>query len=137
MNTINAAAALLPTLSPFIGPSQRRALFVALQSEEGAWFANTIHALHQRITAMPATYGQDGADDPTAYLRYFLGSATWLITEKDREAEQHQAFGWADLGDPELGYISLVSVLAHGAELDLHFEPCALSVATATTNPTE
>lgn len=133
MNAINTAATILPTLKPFIGNSQRKALHELLTGEEGAWFAEKIIALAKHIETMPATYGQDGIDDPTAHLRYFLGSATWLITEKDSEGEQLQAFGWADLGDPELGYISLVEILAHGAELDLHFEPCALSVATAAT----
>lgn len=133
MNTINEAAAALPTLARFIGPAQRRALHTFLAGEEGAWFAARILAIRDRVASMPSTYGQEGADDPTAYLRYFIGGATWLITEKDSEREQHQAFGWADLGEPELGYISLVDVLQVGAELDLHFEPQPLSAATGQT----
>ena len=43
------------------------------------------------------------------------------------EAEQHQAFGLADLGmGAELGYISIVELLENGAELDLHFVPRTL-----------
>jgi hypothetical protein len=131
MDTINTAAAILPTLAQFIGTSQRRAMHVLLRGEYGAWYAQKIIELRDRIASMPVTYAQDGVDDPIATLRYFLGSATWIITEKDSEAEQLQAFGWADLGEPELGYISLVEILEAGAELDLHFEPCPLSKATA------
>jgi hypothetical protein len=63
--------------------------------------------------------------DAIVYLHYFTSGCDWWIREKDMEAEQLQAFGWASLnGDyPELGYISIVELLSVGAELDLHFEP--------------
>jgi hypothetical protein len=55
------------------------------------------------------------------------GSANWWITERDVTAEQHQAFGLANLfggpEDAELGYISIAEIIAAGGEIDLHFEP--------------
>ena len=89
------------------------------------------------IDTMPKTYEQDGlGDQAIASLHYFLGGCDWYITEKDAEAPdslgQHQAFGWADLGGGgELGYISLVELLANGAELDFHFRPCTLAALKA------
>ena len=53
------------------------------------------------------------------------GAGTWLITELDVDGDT--LFGLADLGYPELGYVSLselksIKVLANlGIERDLHF----------------
>ncbi|HVM50955.1 MAG TPA: hypothetical protein VMU04_23205 [Candidatus Acidoferrum sp.] len=125
-----AARAALKALGQFIGPVQRRCLLALFRGEEQEWFFDKVLELHQRITSMPRTYEQDGkGDQAVAYLHYFAGGqANAYITERDREPEQHQAFGLADLfGDGgELGYISLVEWLANGAELDFHFTPCTL-----------
>jgi len=43
------------------------------------------------------------------------------------EREQLQAFGLADMGSPELGYISIVELLQKGVELDLHWTQKKLS----------
>ena len=53
------------------------------------------------------------------------GPGTWLITECDEDGE---AFGLADLGYPELGYISMEELAAFqgraglGIEEDIHFK---------------
>ncbi len=78
---------------------------------------------------MPKTYEQDGkGDDAVVYLHYFRGDMDWYITEKDMEAEQHQAFGLADLGMgfPELGYINISELIDNNVELDLYWEPKTL-----------
>jgi hypothetical protein len=87
---------------------------------------------------MPKNYEQDGkGDDAIVSLHYFAGgSANWWITEKDMETPeepgQHQAFGLANMfggptdQDAELGYISIVELLAAGAELDFYFKPRTL-----------
>jgi hypothetical protein len=125
-----AARKALDELGQFIGPVQRGCLLDFFRGEEQEWFFDKILELHQRITAMPKTYEQDGkGDQAIVYLHYFAGGqANAYITERDQEAEQMQAFGLADLfGDGgELGYISLVEWLGNGAELDFHFSPCTL-----------
>ena len=84
---------------------------------------------------MPKTYEQDGlGEEAVVHLHYFTGSADWWITEKDSDPDgegQVQAFGLADLFQDggELGYISLVEILAAGAELDLHWTPKPLAHA--------
>ncbi|MGL4448509.1 MAG: hypothetical protein ACRCZA_12620 [Shewanella sp.] len=78
---------------------------------------------------MAETYEQDGKGlAATAYLHYFRGGADWYITEKDSDGGTRQAYGWSDLGaGGELGYISIDELTAQNIELDLHFEPKALS----------
>jgi hypothetical protein len=64
--------------------------------------------------------------EPVIKLFNPMGAGTWLITECDNDG---LAFGLADLGEPELGYISLEEVfsvrLPGGLtiEQDLHFTP--------------
>jgi len=113
----------------FIGASQMAAISVCIRGEEGQFFKDKLCELSALISSMPKTYEQDGkGEDAIAYLHYFKGAADWYITEKDMEAEQHQAFGLADLGyGGELGYISLVEILGAGAELDLYFKPRTLA----------
>src|SRR3990167_598142 len=103
-----------PVLVAFVGPAQRQAIYAGLRGEEREYFAETLRTLAERINSMPATYGQDGASDPIAYLHYFTGSCDWHITEKDCDADgegQRQAFGLANLGHGgELGYIDLAEI---------------------------
>jgi len=118
----------LALLRRFIGPAQMAALRECLVGEEGAWFRATLATLTHRIATMPKTYEQDGLGDAAiVYLHYFTPAGDWYITEKDDEAVQHQAFGLANLGYPELGYVSLPEILAAGAELDLHWAPKPLA----------
>jgi|SRR5580658_7210420 hypothetical protein len=69
----------------------------------------------------------DGADHfPVVKLFYPCGAATWLITEMLPD-DPSLMFGLADLGHPEIGYISLSELQAFrgrfnvGIERDLHF----------------
>jgi hypothetical protein len=121
----------LRELGQFIGTAQRMTVLECFKGEEQEWFFDKIIELHQRITTMPKTYEQDGkGDQAIVYLHYFAGGqANAYITERDMEAEQHQAFGLADLfGDGgELGHLSLVEWLENDAELDFHFTPCTLA----------
>ena len=137
LNTKMDAALALTRLRGFIGPAQLRAFDDGRFSEERQYFFDTAVRLAGIIDTMPKTYEQDGlGDQAIASLHYFLGGCDWYITEKDAEAPdslgQHQAFGWADLGGGgELGYISLVELLANGAELDFHFRPCTIAALKA------
>lgn len=56
---------------------------------------------------------------PVVKLFNPLGSGTWLITECDDDG---LAFGLADMGYPELGYISLEEVFAVKLPGGLHIE---------------
>lgn len=113
----------------FIGIAQRQALRAGFGGEERQFFYNMVVDLAAYIAAMPKTYEQDGAGDAAVvHLHYFVGGCDWYITEKDSEAEQLQAFGWADLGyGGELGYIWLAEITAAGAELDLYWTPRPLA----------
>lgn len=113
-------AALEPFLAAYVPRSQRAALRELTTGEEGDWYLGRLEELAELVRTMPRTYAGDGV----ARLHYFGGSADWWVTELDSEPEQHQAFGLADLGEPELGYLSIVEIVAHsGLELDLHFTP--------------
>ncbi|WP_017460711.1 DUF2958 domain-containing protein [Dyella ginsengisoli] len=120
-------------LRSFIGYSQRRVLAMLCEGEEGEFFQNRLAELRHLIDTMPKTYEQsDKEGAAVVYLHYFMGGCDWYITEKDKEREQLQAFGLADLGyGGELGYISLVEVLQCGAELDLHWTPKTLDEVRA------
>ncbi len=103
---------------------QVRAIAAGLRGEEKAFFQDTVTTLARIITTMPKTRETDGqGDDAIAYLHYFMGGFDWYITERDMEREQLQAFGLADMGCPEVGYISIVELIANGVELDLHWTP--------------
>jgi len=133
-NTKMDAAKALTTLRGFIGSRQLRFVADACRGEEKQFFFDKMVELAQIVSTMPKTYEQDGkGENAVAYLHYFAGGqANWWITEKDigtpEEPGQHQAFGLADLfGDGgELGYISIVEILANGGELDFHFTPKTL-----------
>jgi hypothetical protein len=123
------AVTALKEVHPFIGKDQRAALADLFRGEEQQFFFDKICELRDLVKTMPKTYEQDGAGaDAVVYLHYFTSGADWHITEKDTEPEQNQAFGRADLyGDGgELGYVSIVELLAAGAELDFYFTPKTL-----------
>jgi hypothetical protein len=114
----------------FTGNAQRRAISAGLRGEERDYFMGIVKQINATVATMPKTYEQDGkGDQAIAYLHYFTGGCDWYITERDMEDEQHQAFGLADLfrDGGELGYISIVELLQHGAELDFHFTPKTLA----------
>lgn len=129
---INQARAQLGgQLRYFIPLAQRWALSDLLLGEEAEYFALKIINLAERIEKMPNTYEQDGlGDEAIAHLRYFHPAGfDWHITEKDKgdgtdDLNQYQAFGLADMGSPELGYIGIAEMLdTPGIELDLYFAP--------------
>jgi hypothetical protein len=123
------AAKAIPTLRRFMSEAQISALGDACYGEERHYFINKIVELAEHLNTMPKTYEQDGkGDDAVVYLHYFRGGMDWYITEKDMEAEQHQAFGLADLGMgfPELGYINISELVDNNVELDLYWEPKTL-----------
>lgn len=112
------------SLGRFIGHAQLSTLADACRGEERQWFKAKLIEMAERVNTMPKTYEQDGkGDDAIVYLHYFHPAGDWYITERDMEAEQLQAFGLADLGFPELGYISIQEIVDNGGELDIHFEP--------------
>jgi hypothetical protein len=120
-------------LRGFIGSSQLHAIGDACRSEEKQFFFDKLVSLGQLVLKMPRTYDQDGlGDQAIVSLHYFKGACDWYITERDVDTDgegQIQAFGYANLGDDEcaeLGYISIVELIAAGAELDLYFTPCTL-----------
>jgi hypothetical protein len=127
--TIENATKAVRSLQGFIGPSQLSCIGTACRGEERDWFKAKLVELANLVQAMPKTYEQDGkGDQAIAYLHYFTAGCDWYITEKDSAQEQHQAYGVANIGyGPEKGYVSLVEILAAGAELDLHFPPMTLA----------
>lgn len=126
-------AETLAELRRWIGPAQMAAMRDGLRGEEGAYFRERFAAVAATVAAMPVTYAQDGlGDQAVVHLHYFTSGADWYLTERDVEPVQLQAFGLADLGHGgELGYISIVELLQHGAELDLHFRPQTLAALAA------
>ena len=119
-------------LRKFCSAEQISIMMDATLGEESDFFRVKMVELVELFDTMPATRGQEGVKDPVAYLHYFVGGADWYITERDMEVAQHQAFGFARMfaGCGECGYISIVELIQNGVELDLHFTPVALSVAT-------
>ncbi len=129
MITMTQTTEAVKTLQQFIGKSQMQAMADNCRGEEREYFKAKFVEMATIVANMPKTYEQDGkGDNAIVYLHYFTAGADWFIYEKDIEAEQHQAFGLADIyGDGgELGYISIVELLEAGAELDLHFTPITL-----------
>lgn len=97
-------------------------------SEEKQFFFDKAVELAEIVETMPATYETDGQGaDAIAYLHYFNSDCDWYITERDCDSEQLQAFGLACVREREIGYISIVGLLYHGAELDLHWTPKKLA----------
>lgn len=133
MSTKMEAVNALKTLNGFIGSSQLQAIGHACRGEEKQFFFDKLVSLGQLVSTMPKTYEQDGlGDQAIVSLHYFTGACDWYITERDVDTDgegQIQAFGYANLGDDEcaeLGYISIVELIANGVELDLYFTPQSL-----------
>ena len=87
------------------------------------------------IRGVPALYEQeDNGKETVAYLKFFLDSFTWFLTELD--AETGEAFGKVFshmTPDGELGAFSLPEIagvsgrLGNAAERDRYFKPQPLS----------
>lgn len=124
-----AGTVALNNLANFVSKSQLNILYDLIhKSEESSYFVEKVVDLDHLISNMPKTYEQDGkGEQAVAYLHYFRGGMDWYITEKDMESEQYQAFGLANLGyGAELGYISIIELMANDIEIDLHFEPTTI-----------
>jgi hypothetical protein len=112
-------------LRGFIGTAQLQAIAQVCCSEEKQFMFEKLAEMARVVATMPRTYETDRqGDQAIVHLHYFMGGCDWYITERDCETGQLQAFGKANLGHgSELGYISIVEVLACGAELDLYWTP--------------
>jgi len=137
MTTIRETTEAVKTVRPFIAPTQIEIMGDACRGEEHEFFKDKFVEMADLVTNMPKTYEQDGkGDQAIVYLHYFLGSADWYITEKDKgdgeDTRQIQAFGYADLGyGGELGYISIEELIENSVELDLHWTPKTLAEVKA------
>ncbi|MEI6619121.1 MAG: hypothetical protein WCO17_08355 [Betaproteobacteria bacterium] len=129
-----------PILGSYICKRQSADLEQLIRGEEGLYFQETLEALAALIAGMPQTGDTDGeGDDAVVYLHYFMGNFDFWITERDMgdgsaDLQQHQAFGFVNLGDPdnaELGYISLPELFASNVELDLNWTPKTLAQVRA------
>jgi hypothetical protein len=121
------------TLNDYIGPRQMNAITMYLRGEEGEHFENKLEEYAERARTMPKTLEQDGkGDEAIVYLHYFHPNGfDWYVTEKDMgdgtgDTTQYQAFGYADMGYPELGYISILELISNNVELDLFWTPRTL-----------
>lgn len=93
------------------------------------WARNAVHSINNTVSTMPKTYETDGqGDNAIVHLHYFAGNSEFFIIEKDCTPQQLQAFGFADCGSPELGYIAISEIIAiQSAVLDLHWQPKSLA----------
>ena len=128
------AAKALKILQPWLSNGQCATLRALCRetTEEHEHFRAKCVEYAERVQAMPQTYGTEGEGDKAmVYLHYFVGACDWHITEKDSDPDnegQIQAFGLANLGfGGELGYINVVELVKHNAELDLYWTPKPLS----------
>ena len=114
-------------LKDFICEPQLKAMADGFRCEEKQFFFDKAVEMANIISKMPKTYEQgEKGSEALAILHYFHGNMDWYISEKDICEEQHQAYGLADMGYPEFGYISIVELVKNNVELDLHFEPQTL-----------
>ena len=121
----------LESIKQFFPEDEYQTIKGNLSGEEKDFFIQKIAEIATTIETMPKVYGQDGGgDDAVVYLHYFKGGSDWYITEKDSEAEQLQAFGYAilngDKQNAELGYINIIELTKVGVELDLYWQPKTL-----------
>lgn len=114
-----------PIVHTFVPKHQLLLIDQLLGGEEGDFFLRRLQELTDIFTAMPVDGFTDGqGDDAIVHLHYFCGSFDWYIIEADTDVRQLCAFGYADMGCPELGSISIAELVAtRGLELDFHFEP--------------
>ena len=80
---------------------------------------------------LPGLYSQDGADDPTVYVKFFQpwGAWTWFATEGEQQGEDFICFGYVIGFEKEWGYFSLNELssvtgpMGLKIERDIHFSP--------------
>lgn len=86
-------------------------------------------------------YSQDGKGGKAVVsYKFFVGNATWWITEGSKEGDDFTMFGIASISEKEWGYISLreltefvgrvnvggIAMAPVKIERDKHFTPCLL-----------
>jgi len=86
---------------------------------------------------LPRLYSGENDDDPLVVVHYFnpCGQGDWHIVEGEpREDGDYLLFGLCNLGEPELGYVTLSELagvrcppFGLGIERDLHWTPKRLS----------
>lgn len=133
-------------LKHFIPAEQGRALRQICRTEEGRQeMSEPLTRLLATIAVMPKTYEQENlGEEAVVHLHYFTGGCDWWITEKDIDTDgegQVQAFGYADLGDPqnaELGYISIDELCQQRTmNVDLYWTPITLRELKAKRAPAD
>lgn len=124
VTNLTEAFMVFKKLKKFMNRSQITAMVNAILYSDSKWVYSKLVELLNIVQQMPATYETDeqGAD-AIVYLHYFMAGCDWYITEKDVSPDQQQAFGWADMGCGEYGYISIEEIIAGGADLDLFWDP--------------
>ena len=130
MGTLIAAQKNGVALKNFMSRNQLDYMLACVSGEEGEHFADKLAEMANVTDSMAKTYEQDGkGDEAIVYLHYFYGNFDWYITEKDMDDSegQIQAFGYADMGFPELGYICIRELIENGVELDLYWKPRTLA----------
>lgn len=129
-NVTRAKDYLSGLLTRFMPTGQIEYLENTLLGEEAQGIADLVNRIAGIIENMPKTYETDGqGKNAFAHLHYFKGCYDAWISEKDMEADQLQAFGYASFYGPdeaEAGYVSITDAIRNGVELDLHFNPCPL-----------
>lgn len=116
-------ARISKALRQFIPKAQLSAI------ENNEEISEYIESLNELVNEMPSNYQQDGlGKNAFIFLHYFVGGTDWYITEKDREDEQLQAFGYTILNEDkqnaEFGYINIEELKQiPGVELDLYWIP--------------
>lgn len=136
MSNLISSQTLLLELKAFLPKQQMAILLKNLSSQDSEtlkWTQDTIEHLHQTINNMPRVYETELLGDlAIVHLHYFGRNCDFFITEKDYSSEQLQAFGLANLGYPELGYISIAELVQSGfIELDFHWQPKSLAAVKA------
>jgi hypothetical protein len=130
--TLIEVAAAEKTLRPFLSASQFAHMREACRGEDGKLSMCKVVDLARQIATMPKTFEQGGkGDQASAQLHYFLGASDWFIIERDFSGGVKQALGYVipdgDSERAELVNISIEEITRKGAELDLHFTPCAIA----------
>ena len=133
----DSANIAMQMLTKYVSVTQLACIQESMRGEEGEYFCELVCDLAYQFTFAPTSYEQDGMGDKSiAYFHYFRGGADWYITELDAgsyaddgtfDDTQKQAFGLADMGCPEKGYISIEELIKHGVELDFYWEPKPLA----------
>lgn len=77
---------------------------------------------------IPSLYTTENQNNPTVFVKLFLDSWTWYITELSIDGDI--AFGYviSPFCSGELGYFSLEEIKGIGVARDLSFKPTKLSL---------